>query len=69
LRGRHIGGVSTKTFHGIGCAILRSEHKLRGDVRPCTYSQWRRLAKMAMDWMENGVWVEAADAQEAWCGC
>jgi len=60
-----ISGVSTKTFHGIGYAILRSENKLRGDVRACTYSQWRRLAKMAMDHTENGVWVEAADAQEA----
>lgn len=60
-----IGAAAVRTFHSIGHHILREEGKLRGEIGTLTYSQWRRLAKVAMDEEEGRVWLEADKAAEA----
>jgi len=59
-----IDGVEATTFHAIGRKILKEADLLRGDVLTLTQGQWRRLAKLAMDATEEGVWIEAPAAKE-----
>ena len=57
-----IDAVEATTFHALGRRILKEADLLPADVGTLSYGQWRRLAKMAMDQTDDGVWIEAADA-------
>lgn len=59
-----IDSVEASTFHALGRRILKDSSLLRGDVRALSYGQWRRLAKMAMDQTEDGVFIDAPEAKE-----
>jgi DNA helicase II / ATP-dependent DNA helicase PcrA len=58
-----VTGVEASTFHAVGRTILREAGLLRKHVGSPSYGQWRRLAKLAMDATEDGVWIDAPDAR------
>lgn len=57
-------GVDASTFHGVGRRILDDSGQLRPNIGSMTQNQFRRLAKLAMDGAEDGVWIEPGDAQD-----
>ena len=59
-----VTNVEVRSFHAVGYRILREEGLLRSDVRRTSYATWRKLARDAMDAVENGVWIEPATAAE-----
>lgn len=59
-----VEGVEAATFHAVGRRILKRAELLRRNVAPMSTSQWRRLAKQAMDATPEGLWVDAPDARD-----
>ena len=59
-----VDGVKAATFHSIGRSILDDTGALRGDPTTLTQGQWKRLAKLAKDATDNGIWIDAPEAAE-----
>ena len=59
-----VSGVEVRNFHALGFLILSEEGSLRSDVKRASYAMWRRLAKEAMDFLDDGVWIEPDTASE-----
>ncbi len=62
-----VGNVSVHTFHSVGLRILKDEGCLRPKkiLTGLSVSQWKRLARIAQDEIEGGVWIDAPEASEA----
>lgn len=67
LREAGVEHVVTKSFHGIGWAILNEQRLLRKDVGTLSFPQWRNLARQAQNAVGDGagVWIDADAAAEA----
>ena len=65
LEQRGVAGVEARSFHSLGRRILDQESLLRPNIGATTYAQWRGLVRNAMSSAGEGVWIDAADAQNA----
>jgi ATP-dependent DNA helicase Rep len=64
LSGVGISGACIRSFHGLGWMILNDHSLLRSRIDRLTLSQWKWLAKEAMDAAGDAVWIEPGAAQE-----
>ncbi|MDE0375930.1 MAG: UvrD-helicase domain-containing protein [bacterium] len=64
LEPKGLANVQVKTFHALGRAILDQEGLLRSEIGSISHGQWRRIAKLAKDAVEDGVWIDAPVAAE-----
>jgi DNA helicase-2/ATP-dependent DNA helicase PcrA len=62
-----VGEVKARTFHSLGFQILRAANALPKDTKPWSPSlaQWRRLAFLAKNAVEDGRWLDPPEAQSA----
>jgi DNA helicase-2/ATP-dependent DNA helicase PcrA len=59
-----VTSVQARTFHSTGRWLLKEEGLLRGEPRPRTPAQWRRLVTIAQrEAGGDGVWLDPADAR------
>lgn len=59
-----ITGVEVRNFHSLGYKILKDEGLLRSEIGSISFGQWRRLARIAMDSVPDGFWLDAPVASE-----
>ena len=59
-----VAGPDIKSFHALGWMILNEEDVLRKETGLVTYAQLRRIAKLAMDEIDGGEWIDAPASSE-----
>jgi DNA helicase-2/ATP-dependent DNA helicase PcrA len=66
LQAAGVGSAQAFTFHGLGRRILIDAGRLpqSPNIVQLTLGQWRRLAWIAKEKTDDGVWIEPADAAE-----
>lgn len=63
-----LAGVEVRSFHGLGGWILADAGRMRARLGGPTLAQWHLLARRAMAADPDGVWIDAATAQNVVSG-